>query len=293
MRGVLRAPRDGCEGWRGSTASVDGRDAPPDDFRRSTARTAGPCRANAPDRHVQRRRDVLIAHRWVHHEQRQQLATRLGKRAERVPECTVAFLAQHPGVERADILIDVVELRLVIDERQALRPLLHAQAFAPGRRRQPRADPLWLADGVQVLDQGQPDRLRHIRRLGWRSTHASSDRPHHRPESRDESIPGTLVTLCRPPNQSRHIIVTRTLNRGHGRTRHLRHSDTCRRKRILGRSADNCIINSKILRTSFNTREGDEQCLDLPVLPRTHNSTMTSYPILARAHGRRSTGCVG
>jgi hypothetical protein len=44
-------------------------------------------------------------------------------------------------------VVDVVEPRLVVHEREALRSLLHAKAFAPGRGRQPSADPLGLEAG--------------------------------------------------------------------------------------------------------------------------------------------------
>ena len=53
------------------------------------------------------------------------------KHPERVPQCLVSFLAQHPGIQPTEAVIDRVEPRLVVHEREALRSLLHAEAFAP------------------------------------------------------------------------------------------------------------------------------------------------------------------
>ena len=82
---------------------------------------------------------------------------RPGQLGQRVADHLVALIREKPLVDlwfvRSRGGHDVVELGFVMSQDDPLTRSQAAQAFVAGRRRQPRADPFWVPDAVDVLKQ--------------------------------------------------------------------------------------------------------------------------------------------
>ena len=78
----------------------------------------------------------------------------------------------------------------------ACAPADHAKAFMARGGREPGAEPLWILDPVEVLDQAQPGGLCDVRCVRARKPVRTRGGPHQPGETVDDRAPGCLVPVA-------------------------------------------------------------------------------------------------
>ena len=104
---------------------------------------------------------------------------------------TTLFVLDHQGFERRSVVLDI-EFELGWD--RSITESGNPQRLSTTCCRQPSWQPLRILDLRGVLDQLEPDGLRHILGGCVVEPKAACHRPHHLTESINKIVPGTLIT---------------------------------------------------------------------------------------------------
>lgn len=111
------------------------------------------------------------------------------------------FLTQQAGI---DLIVIAPEFPVVLTNRQSAARLgLDAHALPFGRRGQPGANPLGVAQPVDVFDEAKPHRLADIARVRVTQLVAASDGPNEILVGFDEPFPRLAITRCGAGDQNR------------------------------------------------------------------------------------------
>ncbi len=158
-----------------------------------------PGRADAPDGHAHRGRDVLVARWWNGGQSTQQHLATLRNLAERQPEQPVALLGEHNRFRSG---LAGLEVEIGVDANDfAPTATQYSQALVARRGRQPSAEVVWVTHLVEMLDEAQPCCLTDICSVRGRQGKPARDRPHKSCVSLNECVPRRAVACCRRGQQ--------------------------------------------------------------------------------------------
>ena len=100
-----------------------------------------------------------------------------------------------PDEQLATLLVhaDTAQSGIVIDQYYSFAGCHAAQALMPSCDRQPRAHASWVVNTIDVLEQPQPRRLDHVRRVYLRQPEVPSHGPDQPGVLIDEAFPGPFI----------------------------------------------------------------------------------------------------
>ena len=116
---------------------------------------------------------------------------RSDKRRESPPQLAVALLVEQQAVD--GVVVGHLEQIGLVGRLLAPAATDHPERLVARGRREPRPEPLRLADPVEVLDEPEPRRLGDVGRVLAREPVRARGRPDEPREAVDDRVPGELV----------------------------------------------------------------------------------------------------